>query len=295
MQNVKALLSVAFLCLAGAPVSAGDPPAAGQRPPELRVVGAGGSDVPPRSLRPAGASGSQDPAPGAASGGLADSPVLAKVKVVTTTEDLAALGREVGGEAVDVQSIARGYQDPHFVETKPSYLLKLKKANMFIQVGLELEVTWAPSLLISARNPKILPGNPGFVEASDGVEILQRTGGGADRSLGDVHPLGNPHYWLDPQNGRIIAKNIAERLALIDPEHAEAYRKNLAGFEAKLSAKEKEWDALAVAVKGIKVVTYHNSWPNFARRFGIQIVNFIEPKPGVPASPAHVHSLIQQI
>lgn len=226
---------------------------------------------------------------------LAGSPALAKVKVVTTTEDLAALTREVAGEAAEVQSIARGYQDPHFVETKPSYLLKLKRADLFIQVGLELEVTWAPSLLISARNPKILPGNPGFVEASDGVNILQRTGGRADRSLGDVHPLGNPHYWLDPQNGRIIAKNIAERLALIDPEHAENYRKNLAGFEAKLSAKEKEWDGLAAAVKGIKVVTYHNSWPNFAQRFGIQIVNFIEPKPGVPASPAHVHSLIQQI
>lgn len=226
---------------------------------------------------------------------VAGSPALATVRVVTTTEDLAALTREVAGEAAEVRSIARGYQDPHFVETKPSYLLKLKRADVFIQVGLELEVAWAPSLLISARNPKILPGNPGFVEASDGVDILQRGGGRADRSLGDVHPLGNPHYWLDPRNGRIIARNIAERLALIDPEHAQAYRKNLAAFESRLSAKEKEWDDLAVAVKGIKVVTYHNSWPNFAERFAIQVVNFIEPRPGVPASPAHVHSLLQQI
>jgi len=224
-------------------------------------------------------------------------PVLAenKLQVITTTQDLATLAKEVGGDLIEIQSIAKGYQDPHFVEAKPSYLLKLKKADLFIQVGLELEVAWAPQLLISARNSKILPGNVGFLDASGGCEILQRPEGRVDRSLGDVHPLGNPHYWLNPGNGRIIARNIKRKLSTIDPEHTKTYEENLARFESTLTAKEKEWDALASEVKEIKVVTYHNSWPNFTKRFGIEIVNFIEPKPGIPASSAHVHSLMNQI
>lgn len=219
----------------------------------------------------------------------------ATLQVVTTTEDLASLAREVGADLVEVTSIAKGYQDPHFVDAKPSYLLGLKKADLFIQVGLELEVAWAPPLLTNARNSKILPGSPGFMEASEGCEILQKISGPVDRSLGDVHPFGNPHFWLEPDNGRIIAGNIARRLAALDPDHAEEYQANLERFEERLSEKEKEWDSLAQPLKGIKVVTYHNSWPNFARRFGIEIVNYIEPKPGIPPAPAHIHSLIRQI
>jgi len=226
---------------------------------------------------------------------LIPSGATAKLQVVTTTEDLASLAREVGGDLIEVTSIARGYQDPHFVDAKPSYLLKLKKADLYIQVGLELEVGWAPPLLTNARNSKILPGNPGFMEASEGCEILQKLSGSIDRSLGDVHPFGNPHLWLDPDNGRVIATNIARRLATLDPEHAQEYQANLEQFENRLSEKEKEWERLAGSLKGVKVVTYHNSWPNFAKRFGIEVANFIEPKPGVPPSPAHVHSLILQI
>jgi len=222
-------------------------------------------------------------------------PLAAKVKVVTTTEDLAALAREVAGDTAEVGSIARGYQDPHFVEAKPSYLLKLKKAQLFIQVGLELEAGWAPALLTSARNPGILPGRPGFMDASEGCEILEKPAGGVDRSLGDVHPLGNPHYWLNPENGRLIARAIARRLSVIDPENAGKYKANLAAFETRLTAKEKDWDAAAAAFKGIKVVTYHNSWPSFAKRFGLDVVDFVEPKPGIPPSPAHIHSLIARI
>ena len=222
-------------------------------------------------------------------------PLAAKVKVVTTTEDLAALAREVAGDTAEVGSIARGYQDPHFVEAKPSYLLKLKKAQLFIQVGLELEAGWAPALLTSARNPGILPGRPGFMDASEGCEILEKPAGGVDRSLGDVHPLGNPHYWLNPENGRLIARAIARRLSVIDPENAGKYKENLAAFETRLTAKEKDWDAAAAAFKGIKVVTYHNSWPSFAKRFGLDVVDFVEPKPGIPPSPAHIHSLIARI
>lgn len=192
--------------------------------------------------------------------------------------------------------IAKGYMDPHFVDAKPSYLLKLKKADLFIQVGLELEIAWAPALLMTARNSKILPGNPGFLDVSEGCDILQRPQTTVDRSQGDVHPFGNPHYWLDPSNGRLMAKNIAKKLSLLDPTHANHYEKNLAIFETKLSDKEKEWDKIAnERLKGIKVVTYHNSWPNFAKRFGIQVAGFVEPKPGIPPSPAHVRLLIQQI
>lgn len=219
----------------------------------------------------------------------------AKLQVVTTTEDLAALAREVGGSFVEVTPIARGYQDPHFVDAKPSYLLKLARADLFIQVGLELEVAWAPPLLTNARNRRILPGLPGFLEASEGCEILQKPTGVVDRSLGDVHPFGNPHYWLDPANGRIIAKRIAERLAAIDPSHAEAFQTNLAAFEARLTNAEKTWDALMAPLKGTKVVTYHNSWPNFAKRFGLVVMNHIEPKPGIPPSPGHIQTLTAQI
>lgn len=219
----------------------------------------------------------------------------AKVRVVTTTEDLAALAREVGGKHVQVHAIAKGYRDPHFVEAKPSYLLKLKRADLFIQVGLELEIAWAPVLLISARNPKILPGNPGFMDASEGCEVLQVSSGRVDRSMGDVHPMGNPHYWLDPSNGRKIAGNIARKLSALDPEHTEEYERNLSRFESRLAEKEKEWDGLVSAIKGTRVVTYHNSWPNFAKRFGLEVVNFVEPRPGVPPSPSHVQSLIRQM
>ncbi|MEK7232509.1 MAG: metal ABC transporter substrate-binding protein [Elusimicrobiota bacterium] len=224
----------------------------------------------------------------------APSLALAKVQVVTTTEDLAALAREVGGDLVDAQPVAKGYQDPHFVQAKPSYLLRLKRADLFVQVGLELEVSWAGALLTSARNTNILPGNPGFLDASDGCEILEKSLS-VDRSMGDVHPLGNPHYWLDPANGLAIARNIAQRLAEIDSAHAGDYEANLAKFSKRLDEKNKEWSALAAPLKGLRVVTYHNSWPNFAKRFGLMVVNFIEPRPGIPASPAHVQTLETQI
>jgi zinc/manganese transport system substrate-binding protein len=219
---------------------------------------------------------------------------LAKVQVVTTTEDLAALAREVGGELIEAQTIAKGYQDPHFVQAKPSYLLKLKRADLFVQVGLELEVAWAGALLTSARNAKILPGSPGFLDASDGCDILEKPLS-VDRSMGDVHPFGNPHYWLDPSNGMVIARNIARRLSEIDPAHAGDYEANLAQFKRRLEEKTREWGMLAAPLKGLRVVTYHNSWPNFAGRFGLQVVNFVEPRPGIPPSPAHVQALEAQM
>src|SRR3989338_8887525 len=218
----------------------------------------------------------------------------AKIRIVTTTEDFAALAREVGGDLAEAQSIAKGYEDPHFVQAKPSYLLKLKGADLFVQVGLELEVAWAGALLTNSRNTGILPGNQGFLDASDGCEILEKPLS-VDRSMGDVHPLGNPHYWLDPANGLAIARNIAHRLSQIDSSHAGDYHANLLKFKKRLDEKTKEWEALSVALKSLRVLTYHNSWPNFAKRLGRGVAGFIEPRPGIPASPAHVQALETQM
>jgi ABC-type Zn uptake system ZnuABC Zn-binding protein ZnuA len=227
--------------------------------------------------------------------GLTPSGLLAKLHVVASTEDMASLAQEVGGGEIDVVSIAKGYQDPHFVDAKPSYLLKLRGADLLIVVGLELEVGWLPPLLTNARNTNIVPGYSGYLDASQGCHVLQKPTGTVDRSLGDIHPFGNPHYWTDPENGRIIAQHVADKLEELDPPHAQIYRDNLARFEARLTVKEKEWDAMAAAFKGVKVITYHNSWPNFAEHFGIEVVNHIEPKPGIPPSPTHVEELINQI
>lgn len=223
------------------------------------------------------------------------SAAFASLNVVTTLTDFASIAKEVGGNHVEVTSLAKGYQDPHFVEAKPSYLLKLRKADLFIEAGLELEVAWAPPLLTNSRNSKILPGNPGFLDVSEGCEILQKVQGSIDRSSGDVHPYGNPHYWLDPQNGHVIARHIAEKFVALDPENTKDYQSNLETFETKLSEKEKEWDGIAAGFKNQKVITYHNSWPNFAKRFGLDVVNFIEPKPGIPPTPTHIQKLRNQI
>lgn len=226
---------------------------------------------------------------------LLTSSAFARIQVVTTTQDLAALTREVGGDFVDVQTIARGYQDPHFVEAKPSYLLKLKRADLFIQIGMDLEVAWSGGLLMNARNSKILPGNPGFLEASAGCEILEKPAGAVDRSMGDVHPMGNPHYWLDPGNGRVIARAIARRLSELDAARAPQYDANLREFERRLAEKTREWSERAAPLKGLKVVTFHRSWPNFAKHFGLEVINYVEPRPGIPASAAHIQSLMTQI
>jgi zinc/manganese transport system substrate-binding protein len=219
----------------------------------------------------------------------------AKVNVVTTTEDLAALVREVGRDHVEVTAVAKGYQDPHFVDAKPSFLLKLSKADLLALVGLDLEIGWLPPLITQSRNAKIQFGAPGYLDASQGVEILERPTGQVTRAMGDVHPLGNPHYWLDPENGRRMARNLAQRLAVLDPPRADSYRANLADFERRLDQAIPRWLEKARAFSGVKVVTYHNSWPNFVRRFGLIVVGYVEPRPGIPPSPSHTLELINTI
>jgi len=216
-----------------------------------------------------------------------------KLNVVTSTTDLAALAQEVGGDRINVESIAKGYQDPHFVEAKPSFLLKLRQADLLISVGLELEIGWLPPLITQCGNPRVQVGAPGYLDASQFAEILEKPTGQITRAMGDVHPLGNPHYWLDPDNGRRIAKGIAAKLGELDPQDSSYFQQRFADFDKRLTAAEKNWDEQMKAFRGRKVVTYHTSWTNFAKHFGLNVVGYIEPRPGIPPTPQHTIEIIQ--
>lgn len=224
-------------------------------------------------------------------------PALAggKLNVVAATSDMAALASEVGGDRVNVIAIARGYQDPHFVEAKPSFLLNLRRADLLIAVGLQLEIGWLPPLITQSGNPKIQPAASGYFDASQYAEILEIPTVQVTRAMGDVHPLGNPHYWLDPQNGLRVAGGIAQKLSQMDPGDASYFNQRLENFRARLTAAEKRWDDQMRPYRGRKIVTYHQSWPNFVKRFGLQVVDYVEARPGIPPSPAHVVDLIGQM
>ena len=216
-----------------------------------------------------------------------------KLAVVTTTQDLASIAAAIGGDRVSVESLSRGYQDPHFVDAKPSYLLKLRKADLLIEVGRDLEVGWMPGLINNARNKKIQPGAPGFLDASTNVNILE-VGARVGREQGDVHPLGNPHYWLNPENGLVVAANIRDALSRLSPADAPGFQQRYAAFETRLKAKIDEWKktAAGLGLNGMKVVTYHRSWPYFADAFGLDVIDYVEPRPGVPPAPRHVQELV---
>jgi zinc/manganese transport system substrate-binding protein len=218
-----------------------------------------------------------------------------KVQIMTATTDLAALAQEVGGDKVEVESVARGYQDPHFVDAKPSFLLKLKRADLLIVVGLELEIGWLPPLITQSTNPKIQVGAQGYFDASRFAKILEIPTGQVTRAEGDVHPLGNPHYWLDPENGLRIAKGIADKLSQMRPDDASYFAQRYADFEQRLKQADQRWLAEMKAYAGRKVVTYHRSWPNFAEHFNLNVVGYVEPRPGIPPSPQHTVELIQQM
>jgi zinc/manganese transport system substrate-binding protein len=223
---------------------------------------------------------------------LAAAPAFAAVRVVTSLQDFASIADAVGGKRVETFSLAKGYQDPHFVEPKPSFVLKLSRADLLIVAGLELETGYLPPLIDQSRNDKIRPGAPGYLDASVGCDILERPTGVVTRAMGDVHPFGNPHFWLDPENGRIIARAISDRLSRLDPGGAADYRAGLAAFEAKLTEGEKRWEAALAPYAGTELVTYHNSWPNFLKRFRLVAAGYVEPKPGIPPSPSHIVELI---
>jgi ABC-type Zn uptake system ZnuABC Zn-binding protein ZnuA len=214
------------------------------------------------------------------------------LKVVTTLTDLTSLTQEVGGDKVEVEALAKGYQDPHFVDPKPSFLLKLRHADLLILVGLDLEIGWLPPLITQSGNGNIQPAAPGYLDASQFAQILEIPQGAVSRAEGDVHPLGNPHYWLDPDNGRRIAKGIANKLAEMDPGDSAYFQQREQDFEKRLAEAEKKWQAQMAPYRGRKIVTYHRSWPNFAKHFGLDVIGYIEPRPGIPPTPSHTIELV---
>jgi len=215
-----------------------------------------------------------------------------KLNVVTATQDLASIGADIGGDKVTIEAIAKGYQDPHFVEPKPSFLLKLKKADLLVVVGLQLEIGWLPPLITQSGNSKIQVNANGYMDMSTFCEILEIPTTQVTRAMGDVHPLGNPHYWLNPENGRRIAKAYQNKFSEMRPGDAAYFAQRYSDFDKKLTDAEKRWDAAMAPYKGRKVVTYHRSWPNFCERFGLVVVDYVEPKPGIPPTPSHTLEVI---
>ena len=218
-----------------------------------------------------------------------------RLNVVTSTEDLASIARDVGGDRVTVVALAKGYQDPHFVDPKPSFILAVNRAALYIAVGRDMEIGWLPPLVTSSRNARIQPGAQGYLDASQNVHILEIPTGQITRAMGDVHPLGNPHYWLEPGNGRLIAQAVRNRLGELSLADKPYFAQRYDDFDRRLAAAEKRWDAAIAPYKGTKVVTYHRSWPNFMDRFGLEVMGYVEPKPGIPPSPSHTLDLIGEM
>lgn len=223
---------------------------------------------------------------------LCAAPSLAALRIVSTTQDPAALARAIGGERVEVKALAKGFQDPHFLDPKPTYMVELNKAHLLLVVGLDMEAGYLQPLISGAHNDKIGFGAPGFLDMSTLITPLEPVAT-ADRSQGDIHPRGNPHYWLDPENGRLMARGLAARLTQLDPEGKELYAKNLAAFEQKLDQKLLEWGKAMAPFARKPVITYHRSWSYFARRFQLEVLDFVEPKPGIPPTPMHTLSVIK--
>ena len=217
-----------------------------------------------------------------------------KIKVVTTLQDLKSITELIGGDKVSVSAIATGYQNPHFVDPKPSYIIGLSQADLFVTVGLDLETGWSPQLLASSRNTKIQKGSNGYIDASTGISLYQ-VPNAANRAEGDIHIYGNPHYWLDPVNGKQIARNIANGLERVDPANKNYYEKNLQDFDKTIDAKLKDWGTRMAPYKGTKIIAYHNEWVYFEKRFGLEIVDFMEPKPGIPPTPSQLVKVIKEI
>lgn len=216
----------------------------------------------------------------------------AKLDVVTTTSDLAAVTQAVGGAHVNVRALALPTQDPHWVDPRPHLALELAKADLVIRVGLDLEVGWLPTLLTASRNGNLQPGARGHLDASQFVTLLEVPKGRVDRSQGDVHPGGNPHYLLDPRRAARVASGIAARLALLDPANEKQYRSNADDFNQKLSKWRQHWETQLSFLKGKKLISYHRSMTYLGDWLGFETPLQIEPKPGIPPHPGHVSHVI---
>lgn len=218
-------------------------------------------------------------------------PPAAKLSVVVTTPDLGAIAKEIGGELIEVKALAKPTEDPHFVDAKPSHIVTLNHADVLIEGGAELELGWLPPLLESARNDKIAAGAPGRIVASAGVQMLEIPTS-FDRSKGDVHALGNPHFVIDPVDAKVVASEIATHLSQVDSKNAGTYSANLKKFNAAIDAKMADWQKALDPFKDAKIVTYHKDFVYFAERFHLDIVEELEPKPGIAPSPAHLAAVI---
>jgi len=215
----------------------------------------------------------------------------AKLNVVATLPDFASLAEEIGGDKVKVTSLARGTEDAHFVDAKPSFIRVLNQADALIEGGAELESGWLPPLVQNARNPRILPNATGHIVLARGLKLLD-VPTKLDRSQGDVHAAGNPHYNLDPGNFKVMAATIAEGFSRLDPANASLYQANLRAFSERLDVKMAAWAKLAEPLRGVKVITYHKSFEYLAARYGFEIVDQIEPKPGLEPTATHISTLI---
>jgi zinc/manganese transport system substrate-binding protein len=220
--------------------------------------------------------------------------VQAKLNVICTTPDLASLAQAVGGDKIEITTLARPTEDPHFVDAKPSFIVKLNRADALIEGGAELEIGWLPPLLTGARNPKLATGAPGYILANEGIQMLE-VPKALDRSEGDIHAAGNPHFLVDPDNAKVIAHHLAEAFCRLDQANCAIYQANLKKFLEELDAKMVAWQKQLAPFKGEAIVAYHNSWVYFAKRFGLKIDLFLEPKPGIPPSPAHLASVIAKM
>jgi len=214
-----------------------------------------------------------------------------KVRVVTTTTDLKALAEAVGGDLVEVDALARGSQNAHDLEVRPSLMVKVRRADLLVVNGLELD-QWAEVVVQGANNPKVIPGAPGRVDASAGILVLEVPRTRVDRSMGDVHPVGNPHYTVDPGMAPNITANILEGLVRVAPQHRAAFERSREQFLARLGQAMTKWAADMAPYKGAKVIVDHNMWPYFLTRFGLVQAGSVEERPGIPATPTHVTKLI---
>ena len=222
-------------------------------------------------------------------------PALADLKVATSLTDLASVAQLVGGKHVTAQSLCRGYEDPHFVPAKPSLMKAIQHADVFVSVGLELDGGWLPLVLPGSRNPRIQPGAKGFVDASQGVQVLEKPVGTVSRAEGDIHPLGNPHYYLDPKALEVVADHLADVFSQLDPTNAADYAANAKSFDGKMDASLERWEKQMEPYKGAAIVPYHRNFIYFADRFGLKLFGTVEPKPGIPPSPHYLTDLAESM
>ena len=222
-------------------------------------------------------------------------PAFADLKVATSLTDLASVAQFVGGKHVQAQSLCRGYEDPHFVPAKPSLMKSIQHADVFISTGLELDGGWLPLVLPGSRNPKIQPGAKGFIDASQGVDVLEKPSGTVSRAEGDIHPLGNPHYYGDPKALEVVADHLAEAFSNLDPPNAAEYAANAKAFDQRMEASLQKWEKQMEPFKGASIVAYHKNFVYFAERFGLKLFGTVEPKPGIPPTPHHIDELAQSM